>query len=88
VQIEQMPDPDSRVTLGRDGDPFGVRRPEVAWRLTSFDARTFARARSSSRPYGAMIWRRPVRSHRYRPMDYPPTWMTRSIRAHDAHVGE
>jgi choline dehydrogenase-like flavoprotein len=44
VQIEQMPDPDSRVTLGRDGDPFGVRRPEVAWRLSSFDARTFARA--------------------------------------------
>jgi choline dehydrogenase-like flavoprotein len=44
VQIEQAPNPASRVTLSRERDSLGVPRVEVQWRLSSLDRRTFAKA--------------------------------------------
>jgi choline dehydrogenase-like flavoprotein len=44
VQIEQAPNPASRVTLGRQRDALGVPRVEVRWQLSDLDGRTFAQA--------------------------------------------
>ena len=41
VRIEQLPNPDSRVTLGAGRDAFGQRRAHLDWRLTETDWRTF-----------------------------------------------
>jgi choline dehydrogenase-like flavoprotein len=40
VQIEQEPNPSSRVRLSDDRDRFGKRRVELDWRLTDNDLRT------------------------------------------------
>lgn len=37
---EQVPNPDSRVTLGDDRDALGMRRPVLDWRLTDLDRRS------------------------------------------------
>ncbi|HEY0810255.1 MAG TPA: GMC family oxidoreductase [Longimicrobiales bacterium] len=39
-QSEQMPNPDSRVTLDEDRDPLGMRRTKLEWRLAEEDFRT------------------------------------------------
>jgi len=44
VQVEQEPNPASRVTLGRDRDALGTPRAQVDWRLSSLDARTLGTA--------------------------------------------
>ncbi len=36
---EQMPDPDSRITLGKDVDALGLRKVAVDWRLSAADKR-------------------------------------------------
>ena len=36
---EQMPNPDSRISLGTDVDAFGLRRVKVDWRLSAEDQR-------------------------------------------------
>lgn len=41
---EQMPNPDSRVTLGEELDALGQRRAQLDWRLTALDMRTIIRA--------------------------------------------
>lgn len=38
--IEQAPNPDSRITLGRDVDAFGLRRVQLSWRLNGRDHKT------------------------------------------------
>jgi choline dehydrogenase-like flavoprotein len=37
AQVEQAPDPNNRVTLGTDLDPFGRRRIELYWQWTDLD---------------------------------------------------
>ena len=39
---EQMPNPDSRIGLGKDLDVFGLRKVVVDWRLTAEDKRGMA----------------------------------------------
>ena len=39
---EQMPNPDSRIGLGKDLDVFGLRKVTVDWRLTGEDKRGLA----------------------------------------------
>jgi choline dehydrogenase-like flavoprotein len=39
--IEPAPNPDSRVTLGDEVDPLGLRRVRLDWRLSEIDERTF-----------------------------------------------
>ncbi|SAI66790.1 capsular polysaccharide biosynthesis oxidoreductase [Bordetella ansorpii] len=41
---EQIPNPDSRVTLGRDADALGMRRLVVDWRYTAQDVATVSAA--------------------------------------------
>ncbi len=43
-QIEQVPNPDSRVTLGPERDPLGMQRIQLAWRFTDLERRTLRRA--------------------------------------------
>jgi choline dehydrogenase-like flavoprotein len=38
--VEQIPDPDSRVTLARDCDRFGVPRARLSWRVQHAELRT------------------------------------------------
>lgn len=38
--IEQQPNPNSRISLSRDTDPFGMPRVQLDWRFTADDART------------------------------------------------
>ena len=38
--VEQLPNPDSRVTLSDQRDGFGVRRTRLDWRLTELETRT------------------------------------------------
>ena len=40
AHVEQRPDPDNRVTLGRERDRFGVPLPRLAWRVGSDELRT------------------------------------------------
>jgi choline dehydrogenase-like flavoprotein len=42
--MEQVPNPESRVTLGRERDRLGCRRPVLRWRLSSVDKATAHRA--------------------------------------------
>lgn len=42
--MEQAPNPQSRVMLGRDRDPLGVPRLVVDWRLSDLDRRSFAQS--------------------------------------------
>jgi len=42
--IEQVPNPDSRVTLSDEKDALGQPRIEIDWRLTEIDKRTLRRA--------------------------------------------
>jgi choline dehydrogenase-like flavoprotein len=42
--MEQVPNPDSRVTLGTDRDRLGCRRPRLDWRLSALDKSTAHRA--------------------------------------------
>ena len=44
VNVEQLPNPDSRVTLTDATDAFGQRRVALAWRLQEADTRTAQRA--------------------------------------------
>jgi choline dehydrogenase-like flavoprotein len=41
---EQVPNPESRVRLGRRRDPFGLPRIELDWRLTELDQQSLRRA--------------------------------------------
>jgi choline dehydrogenase-like flavoprotein len=41
---EQSPNPDSRVTLGRDRDPLGMPRVELDWKLAAADRTSIRRA--------------------------------------------
>jgi len=38
--LEPMPDPDNRVTLSEERDPYGLRRPRLAWRIGEMERRT------------------------------------------------
>lgn len=51
---EQMPNPDSRIGLGRDLDVFGLRKVAVDWRLTAEDKRGMA---TGNRLLGAELGR-------------------------------
>src|SRR3546814_4591343 len=42
IRAEQSPNPDSRVTLGSQIDPLGVRRVNLDWRLSPLDKRSVA----------------------------------------------
>jgi choline dehydrogenase-like flavoprotein len=44
LDAEQVPNPESRVTLTNDTDVFGQRRLNVDWRYTALDAQSLARA--------------------------------------------
>lgn len=37
TQAEQMPNPDSRITLARSRDRYGVPRPSIDWKVTAYD---------------------------------------------------
>jgi hypothetical protein len=43
-RTEQAPNPDSRVTLSNERDPFGKNRVRLAWRLSEIDKRSIRRA--------------------------------------------
>ena len=51
---EQMPNPDSRIRLGKDLDVFGLRKVVVDWRLTAEDKRGMA---TGNRLLGAELGR-------------------------------
>ncbi len=51
---EQMPNPDSRIGLGKDLDVFGLRKVTVDWRLTAEDKRGMA---TGNRLLGAELGR-------------------------------
>jgi choline dehydrogenase-like flavoprotein len=40
ARLESVPNPQSRVTLGRDRDPFGVRRVRLDWELDGIELET------------------------------------------------
>ena len=40
IRAEQAPNPDSRVTLGSERDPFGMREPVLDWRFLPIDRRS------------------------------------------------
>jgi len=42
--MEQIPDPESRVMLGRDRDPFGQNRVQLNWRISKADMSSAIRA--------------------------------------------
>lgn len=44
--FEQAPNPDSRITLGRETDALGQRKVRIDWRLTSLDWHTYRTAAS------------------------------------------
>ncbi|MBA2665907.1 MAG: GMC family oxidoreductase [Trueperaceae bacterium] len=44
LQLEQAPNPDSRVTLGDDRDALGQRTTRLDWRLNELDERTMVQA--------------------------------------------
>ena len=52
IDIEQVPNPASRVTLAHDRDAFGQRRIRVDWRLTDVDVRS---AGETAKRIGAAI---------------------------------
>lgn len=43
-RIEQVPNPDSRVTLSQERDALGLNRAQLDWQLTSLDRRSMVRA--------------------------------------------
>ncbi len=43
VEAEQSPNPESRVTIGRERDAYGVPRPHLHWQLTSGDFESILR---------------------------------------------
>lgn len=43
IDLEQAPDPESRVTLGTDRDALGLRRVRANWRLGELERRTAAK---------------------------------------------
>ncbi len=43
AQTEQVPNPDSRITLGRGRDQHGVPRVQVDWRVTPYDTASIRR---------------------------------------------
>ena len=43
LQMEQIPNPESRVTLAEDRDALGMRRAKLDWRLSEVDFRTIQR---------------------------------------------
>ena len=43
AMVEQRPDPDSRVTLGEARDAYGVRLPQVNWRIHPDEVQTMRR---------------------------------------------
>ena len=43
IDLEQEPDPDSRITLGADRDRLGMRKARVDWRMSEAERRTSAR---------------------------------------------
>jgi choline dehydrogenase-like flavoprotein len=43
ADIEQQPDPDSRIMLGGERDRFGVPRPRIDWRLSELEKHTAER---------------------------------------------
>src|SRR3546814_11352764 len=49
IRAEQSPNPDSRVTLGSQIDPLGVRRVNLDWRLSPPDKRSVAGLRLADR---------------------------------------
>lgn len=54
IDAEQVPNPDSRVTLCGDTDVFGQRRLRVDWRFTETDLRSLAR---TAEAIGQALWR-------------------------------
>jgi choline dehydrogenase-like flavoprotein len=44
TRIEQVPNPDSRVTLAAERDALGLNRVQLDWRLTSLEKHTIIRA--------------------------------------------
>jgi choline dehydrogenase-like flavoprotein len=40
MEAEQSPNPDSRVVLGTERDPLGLRRANLDWRLSALDKRS------------------------------------------------
>jgi len=43
IESEQLPNPESRVTLGRELDPYGVPLPRLNWKVTDLDLRSIRR---------------------------------------------
>src|SRR5690606_14920596 len=43
-RIEQVPNPDSRVTLSEERDALGLNRVQLDWQLTALDRRSMVRA--------------------------------------------
>ncbi len=44
IASEQTPNPESRITLGTDIDKFGLKRPNLNWRLSKLDKHTMLQA--------------------------------------------
>jgi choline dehydrogenase-like flavoprotein len=47
LNLEQAPDPENRITLGRERDPFDVPRAELHWRWRPADERSRQRVRAT-----------------------------------------
>lgn len=50
--FEQVPNPDSRVTLGEERDALGLRKISIDWRLTELDRHTY---RTAAKLFGAEL---------------------------------
>lgn len=59
IELEQAPDPDSRITLGEERDALGLRQPLLDWRLGTAERRTAALfATEIAREFGRRGWGR------------------------------
>lgn len=82
-EVEQTPNPDSRVTLGSQLDRLGQRKVVLDWRLTDLDRQNVKQGLEFvGREFGRMgegrLWVRPRLAN-----DWPPTFI--SVAAH--HMG-
>jgi choline dehydrogenase-like flavoprotein len=80
--VEQIPNPENRVTLSSDTDSFGVPRAHLQWSLADEEERTYRRSLElvvdALDRYSPGLWDRR--------MDYPDPWPT-EVTANWHHIG-
>jgi choline dehydrogenase-like flavoprotein len=83
--IEQSPNPESRVTLGRNRDELGLRRVELDWQLSSLDYRTIYEINRIAAQELARVGFGRTRLHRWL-LNEEPEWPS-DLRGGNHHMG-